>query len=329
MPRTVRRSPVILGFSLAAMLVAPLASAQDWAPTKPITIIVNVPPGSSTDLVARILGEKLPARLGQPVVTENRPGASGFIGAGAVARAPADGHTLGVVPGTLFIAPHVLPKGAGGGLDVVRDLVPIVNTASSPLLILANPQAGVRTPRELVAWLRANPGTAYATSGNGSPMHIAGEMLARQERLQMTHVPYRGVTPAVADTVSGQVKIVFSALGGIGQFITAGKLVPIASIEKRRSALLPDLPTLGEVGIPNVEVSVFFPLLGPAGLPAPVVRRLNAEANAVLREADVRERLRAAGVEVIGGTAEDAAREIRQAYDHYGRVVRELAIRGD
>ena len=298
-------------------------------PNKPLSIIVPVPPGSSTDLVARILAERLPARLGQPVVVENRSGASGFLGAGFVAKAPADGHTLALVPSTLFIAAHLLPKGAGGGLDVIRDFTPIVRTATSPLLILANPQLGVKTPQQIVAYLKKNPGQGYGTSGNGSPMHIAGELFTKSAGVELTHVPYRGVMPAVNDTVSGQIKIVFSALGGIGQFISAGKLVPIAIIERQRSELLPGVPTLSESGIAGVEVSVFFPLLAPAGTPNDVIQRLNQEANAILRSPEVRDRLRTAGVQVQGGTAEEAARLIRDDFARYGRIIQEFSIKAD
>lgn len=313
----------------AAGLSAVSATAQAPFPSKTITIVVNVPPGSSTDLVARILAERLPTRLGQQVVVENRPGASGFIGAAAVAKAAADGHTLAVVPSTLFIAPHLMPKGAGGGLDVIRDLKPVLITASSPLLILANPELGVRTPQELVSYLKRHPGTGYATSGNGSPMHIAGELFRKAAGVDTTHIPYKGVMPAVTDTVSGQVKIAFSALGGIGQFISAGKLVPVALIEKNRSELLPQVPTLTESGIPGVEVGVFFPLLAPAGTPAPVVARLNEEANAILRTPEVRERLRAAGVQIRGGSSAEAEQEIRDNYAAYGRTIAEFGIKGE
>ena len=313
----------------AAALSGVSAIAQAPFPSKTITIVVNVPPGSSTDLVARILAERLPARLGQQVVVENRPGASGFIGAAAVAKAAADGHTLAVVPSTLFIAPHLMPKGAGGGLDVIRDLKPVLITASSPLLILTNPELGVRTPQELVSYLKRHPGTGYATSGNGSPMHIAGELFKKAAGVDTTHIPYKGVMPAVTDTVSGQVKIVFSALGGIGQFINAGKLVPVALIEKNRSELLPQVPTLTESGIPGVEVGVFFPLLAPAGTPVPVMTRLNEEANAILRIPEVRERLRAAGVQIRGGSAAEAEQEIRDNYAAYGRTIAEFGIKGE
>ncbi|NYE25641.1 Bug family tripartite tricarboxylate transporter substrate binding protein [Pigmentiphaga litoralis] len=305
------------------------ANAAAWSPTKPITLIVPVPPGSSTDMLARLLAERLPATLGQTVIVTNRPGASGMIGAASVARAEPDGYTLLLSPSTLLGAPHVLPKGAGSGVDVVNDLTVIVKTASSPLVILAHPSLGVKTPRELAAYAKDHPGLPYASSGSGSPQHIAGQLFSKATRTELTHVPYKGVMPAVMDTVGGQIKLVFSALGGVTQYIDGGQLVAIAVTEKARSSLLPNVPTLTESGIPGVELNVFFPVMAPAKTPAPVLARLNREINAVMRSPDVKEKMRAAGVETLGSTVEDAQREVREEYQRYGQVVAEFNIKAD
>ncbi|MBN9474516.1 MAG: hypothetical protein ABS43_15230 [Bordetella sp. SCN 67-23] len=321
----------LLGGLCAALgMIAPMAAQaqeQAWSPSRPITIVVPVPPGSSTDILARILAERLPPVLGQTVVVTNRPGASGLIGAAAVARAEPDGHTLLLSASTLFGAPHVLPKGAGGGVDVVRDLAPVVKTASSPLVILANPQLGVKTPRELVAYLKKHPGLPYASSGNGSPQHIAGQLFMKATGTTMIHVPYKGVMPAVTDTVSGQIKLAFGALGGVGGFIDGGQLVAVAVAEKQRTSLLPNVSTLTEAGIDGVELNVFFPVLAPAGTPATAIRRLNREISAIMQAPEVREKMRASGVETLGGSVEDAVREVRAEYDRYGRVVAEFGIK--
>lgn len=316
------------GVGLVASAAAP-AFAQGWTPTKPIQLIVSVPPGSSTDILARIIGERLTPTLGQPVVVSNRPGASGLIAASAVARAEADGHTLLLAPSTLLGAPHVLPKGAGGGVDVVKDLLPVVKTASSPLLILAHPQLGVKTPQELVAYLKKHPGLPYASSGNGSPQHIAGQMFMKATGTEMTHVPFKGVMPAVTDTIAGQIKLAFGALGGVGQYIDGGQLVAIAVAEKQRTPLLPHVTTLTEAGIRGVELNVFFPVFAPAGTPAAAVQRLNREITALLQAPDVREKMRVAGVETLGGSVEEAGREVREEYARYGRVVAEFGIKGE
>lgn len=329
-------NPFLLARTLLALMFATPAFAQPaaqstagWTPTKPITLVVPVPPGSSTDMLARLLAERLPATLGQTVIVSNRPGASGMIGAASVARAEPDGYTLLLNPSTLFGAPHVLPKGAGGGVDVVNDLTAIVKTASSPLVILAHPSLGVRTPQELAAYVRAHPGLPYASSGSGSPQHIAGQLFSKATNTELTHVPYKGVMPAVVDTVGGQIKLVFSALGGVTQYIEGGQLVAIAVTEKTRSPLLPNVPTLGEAGIKGVELNVFFPVMAPARTPAPVLARLNREINAVMQSPDVKEKMRGMGVETLGGTVADAQREVREEYQRYGQVVAEFNIKAE
>ena len=327
MKRVSRMFLMQLGTAVTLLIGASWATAQ--YPSRTVTIIVPVPPGSSTDIVARLLAERLPARLGQGFLVENRPGASGLIGAGAVARSAPDGHTLAVVASTLFIAPHVMPKGAGGGVDVVKDFAPIIRTASSPLVLLVNPQLGVKSVAELVALAKRSPGLAYATSGNGSPMHIAGELFQKSTGVQLTHVPYKGVMPAVQDTMSGQVKVAFSALGGIGQFISAGRVNALAVVGKRTS-LLPNLATLADLGVAGIDVDApWFPLLAPAGTPQVIIARLNQEANAILKLSDVRERLISAGVEPEGGTSEEAARNVREDFARYGRIVAEFNIKGE
>lgn len=314
--------------TLAAAVPAAPAGAQ-WAPTKPVTIVVTVPPGSSTDMLARILGERLPAALGQSVVVTNRPGASGLIGAASVARAEPDGHTLLLAPSTLLGAPHVLPRGAGGGVDVLKDLTPVVRTASSPVIILANPQLGVKTPQELVAYLKRHPGLPYASSGNGSPQHIAGQLFMKATGTEMTHVPYKGVMPAVVDTISGQVKLAVGALGGVGQYIEGGQLVAVAVAEKQRSSLLPEVPTVTESGIEGVELNVFFPIFAPAGTPPAAVDRLNREISRIMQTPDVKEKMRGAGVETSGSTVAEAVNAVRNEYAFYGRVVGEFGIKAE
>ncbi len=314
--------------ALLSMLAWAAASSAQY-PSKIVTIIVTVPPGSSTDLVARILAENLSSRLGQRFTVENRPGASGLIAAAAVARSAPDGHTLLVAPSTIYIAPHVLPKGAGGGVDVIKDFSPIIRTASSPIVLIVNQQLGVKSVSELVALAKSTPGLAYATSGNGSPMHIAGELFARAVGLNLTHIPYKGVMPAVQDTMAGQVKVAFLALGGIMQFIQAGRIVPLAVVGER-TALMPNLMTLQEANVQGGNInSPWFPLLAPAGTPDEIIAKLNAEANAILRLPDVRERLLSAGVEPIGGTTVDAMRQAREDYQRIGKIVSDFGIKGE
>jgi tripartite-type tricarboxylate transporter receptor subunit TctC len=262
------------------------------------------------------------------VIVDNKPGVGGLAGASAVARAKPDGSTLLLAPNTLVISPHVLPAGAGAGLDVLKDLVPIVTVATTPMLLVANPQAGIRNVEQLLAAGRKGE-LNYGTAGNGSPMHFAGAMLARASGLKLVHVPYRGVAPSVVATMGGEVPLLFVALGGVASQIKAGKLVPVAFVESRRSALLPDVPTLAEGGIQGVDVHAWYGLFAGAGTPAEAVARLNGEVNAVLKLPDVREKLEAAGIELAGGTPQALGAAVAADYQRYGRIARELQIRAD
>ncbi|WP_171016109.1 tripartite tricarboxylate transporter substrate-binding protein [Ramlibacter sp. 2FC] len=318
---------VLAGATLATSLVAPVA-AQSY-PGKTVSIVVPFPAGGGPDLLARALAEKLAPRLGQPVLVDNKPGAGGLLGASGVARAPADGHVLLLAPNTLVISPHVLPKGAGGGIDVNKDLAPIVSPASTPMVLLAHPQLGVSNLEQLVALARRSPGLAYASAGNGSPMHFAGEMFQKSAGVQLLHVPYRGAAPALAAALGGEVKLLYTGLGAAIPLIKSGKLVPLALTEKARSRLAPSLPTAAEQGFRNVEVNAWYGLFAPSGTPVAVVERLNREVNEVLKSPELRERLEGAGLEVGGGTAQQLAGLMKEDFARYGRIAQELNIKAD
>ena len=303
-----------------------LALAQAWSPTKAITFVVPVAPGSSNDLIARMLSEILPAKLGQPVVVDNRPGASGLVGASSVARSAPDGHTIVIVPSDVYMAPILTPKAGGASFDVIKDFTPILTAGNAPVLIVASPSINVKTPQELLAFLKKNGPTSYGSPGTGSPMNIAGEMLKRSSGTQLNHVPYRGVLPAVNAVLAGELPISIVALAGAAPHIAAGKLVPVGLVEKQRSELIPGLPTMTESGIAGVETAVFFQILAPAGTPAPVIQRLNTEINAILATPDFKERLRTMGVQITGGSSADAARLARDTYARNQQLVKELKI---
>ncbi|MES1978476.1 MAG: tripartite tricarboxylate transporter substrate-binding protein [Pseudomonadota bacterium] len=313
--------------AIAAVALLPMAaSAQAWAPTKAITFVVPVAPGSSNDLIARMLSEKLPARLGQPVIVDNRPGASGLVGASSVARSPADGHTIVIVPSDVYMAPILSPRAGGANFDVIKDFTPILTAGSAPVLIVASPSINVKTPQELVAYLKKNGATSYGSPGTGSPMNIAGEMLKRSTGTQLNHVPYRGVLPAVNAVLAGELPISIVALAGAAPHIAAGKLVPVSLVENKRSELIPTLPTMTESGVPGVETAVFFQILAPSGTPAPVIQRLNTEINAILATPDFKDKLRGMGVQIAGGSSADAAKLARDTYARNQQLVRELKI---
>ena len=314
---------------VASMLVAlspALVMAQTWSPTKAITFVVPVAPGSSNDLIARMLSEKLLAKLGQPVIVDNRPGASGLVGAASVARSAPDGHTIVIVPSDVYMAPILTPKAGGANFDIIKDFTPILTAGGAPVLIVASPSINVKTPQELVAYLKKNGATSYGSPGTGSPMNIAGEMLKRSTGTQLNHVPYRGVLPAVNAVLAGELPLSIVALAGAAPHIAAGKLVPVGLVEKQRSDLIPNLPTMTESGIAGVETAVFFQILAPAGTPAPVIQRLNTEINAILATADFKDKLRAMGVQITGGTSADAAKLARDTYARNQQVVKDLHI---
>ena len=317
---------IIVAASTVITLLPMLATAQTWSPSKAITFVVPVAPGSSNDLIARMLSEKLPARLGQPVIVDNRPGASGLVGAASVARSAADGHTIVIVPSDVYMAPILTPKAGGANFDVIKDFVPILTAGSAPVLIVASPTINVKTPQELVAYLKKNGPTSYGSPGTGSPMNIAGEMFKRSTGSQLNHVPYRGVLPAVNAVLANELPLSIVALAGAAPHIAAGKLVPIALVEKQRSELIPTLPTLTESGIAGVETAVFFQILAPAGTPAPVIQRLNTDINAILATQDFKEKLRVMGVAITGGSSADAAKLARDTYARNQQLVKELNI---
>ena len=320
---------VLAGLLSVCLLSNGSAHAQSW-PAHTLSLIVPFPPGGGPDLFARILAEKLPPRLGQAIVVDNRPGVGGLAGAAYVARAAPDGHTLLIAPNTIVIAPHVLPPGAGAGIDVLRDLTPVIQPASTPMMLVGHPALEVHSVPELVALARRNPGLPYASAGNGSPMHIAGELFRRAAGIDLQHVPYKGVAPSVAATLGGQVQILFTSLGGgIAAHLRNKRLQAIALTERRRSALMPGIATMAELGYRGVETDAWYGVFAPTGTPGEVIDRLNHEINAVLELADVRERLSAAGADVRGGTSAAFASEVREDYQRYGRIVHELGIQAD
>lgn len=317
-----------LALAVFALATGP-ALAQAW-PTKPVVLVVPFPPGGGPDLFARLLAERLPASIGQSMVVENRPGVGGLAGANQVAKSSPDGHAFLVAPNTIAISPHILAKGAGGGVDVIKDLVPVIMPASTPMMLVVNPSLGVKNVAELVALAKRKPGLPYASAGNGSPMHIAGELFKKAASVDLQHVPFTGVAPSVTAALGGQVEVLFVAFGGgIAQHIKAGKLNVIAVTERRRSPLLPDVPTMAEAGFAGVETDAWYGIFAPAGTPQAILSRMNQEVNALLAQPEVRARMNAAGIDVRGGTAEAFAAEVREDHARYGRLVREFNIRAD
>ena len=321
---------IALGWVVLISLAGPVPAQQPPWPSRPVTIVVPFPPGGGPDFFARLLAERLPARIGQPILVENRPGVGGLAGASVVAKSAPDGHTFLICPNTLAIAPHLLGKGAGGGIDVLTDLVPIIQPAATPMMLVVNQESGIKSVAELVALAKQKPGLPYASAGNGSPMHIAGELFKQAAGIDLLHVPFKGVAPSVTETLSGRVSVLFVAMGGgVAQHLRSSKLAVIAITERRRTKLLPDIPTMAELGYPSVATDAWYGIFGPTGTPAEVVARMNREVNALIALPEVRERMNTAGLDVRGGTADAFAAELRDDHARYGRIVREFGIKAD
>lgn len=311
------------------LLCAATASlAQSW-PAKPITLVVAYPAGGDTDAIARTYAEKLAQRLGQPVLVDNRPGASGMIGNAWVAKAPADGYTLLFTPSTFPIAQHVLKAGPGVAHDVVKDFTPIVKTGNIPVLMVTAPTSGIQNVAQLVAGAKAGKAFTYGTPGAGSPMHIAGELFNKDAGVAIAHAPYRGVAPVVNDTLGGHVSVGWITPGAVAGHIAAGKLVPLAVAERHRTKLMPNVPTFLELGYRDMDVSAWMGLLGPKAMPAEVVQTLNRHVNEILKMPDVQARMAALGIEPVGGEPAVLARQIADDDQRFGKLVREFGIRAD
>ena len=316
-----------LACCMASLLWAGMAHAQAY-PHKPITIVVAYPAGGDTDALARLFAEKLSLRVGQPVLVDNRAGASGTIGSGFVAKAPADGYTLLLAPNTFSMAQWVLKLGAGQGYDVLHGFTPVIELGSTSLFLVAGPGAAGRTLKEAIAQSAGRP-LGYATPGNGSPMHFLGEMVRRATGARFEHVPYKGVAPAVTDVVGGHVALTYSTLGSIGPYLSGGRLVALAVADSRRSPLAPDVPTLAELGYRDVELTAWYGLFGPRNMPADVVRLLNTHLNEVLKMPDVVARMATLGTVPVGGPPQRLGKTNASDFERFGRLVKELGIQSD
>jgi tripartite-type tricarboxylate transporter receptor subunit TctC len=313
---------------LALLAVAAMSqSAAAQYPSHPIKVIVSALPGAATDILARVVAEELSPRLGQPIVVENRSGASSTIAAGQVAKSAPDGYTLMVSPNSLMIAPHMLPKGSSGAVDVVNDLVPVAEMAATPIVLLANPGLGVKTIQDFLALARRSPGMTYASGGTGSALHLAGELFQRAAGVKLTHIPYKGLAGATTDVVAGTVNLMFGTPGGVmGEMINQGKLVPLAVADVQRSSLLPNVPTYQEAGVKGAELDAWFMMFGPSGLPPDILTRLNREIVSVLNLPKVKTRLTAIGVTARAVSQERAAQIVRDDYKRYGEIVKQAGI---
>ena len=327
--QSIRRcSRALLGLAilLTAMLPLSAAMAQEY-PSKPIKLIIPYPPGGATDVIGRIVALKLSEALGQQLIVDNRGGAAGSIGAAAVATSPADGYTL--LLGAL--TSHSINAALQPNLsfDLVKDFVPVGVVGQVPLVFVVNPKVPVKTLKELMAYAKANPGMSYATSGNGSPQHMAGELFKSMTKLDLLHVPYKGSGPAMTDLIGGQVQSMIETMPAAISHIKSGALRPLAVALPTRSASLPDIPTAAEAGLPDFVVTSMFGLMAPAKTPPAIVAKLTAALEKVLASADTQMRMDAQGVVTGYLNPAESAKRIKAEIDKWTKVAKDANIKLD
>lgn len=312
---------------LAAAMLASMAVQAEY-PEKPIRLVVPFGAGGVTDTSGRVVAEALGKRLGQPIVVENKAGASGNIGTQLVALAPPDGYTLVLgFDGTLVINPHVF---ANFPIDVQKDLAPVGKIGDATLIIVAHPSFPAKTLQELIAHSKKDPkGVSYGSSGVGGTPHIAGELLAQKTGAKLVHVPYKGGGPAMTDALGGNIPVVFTAVAGAMQHVKAGRLVPIAVSSATRSPALPDVPTFIESGVADFQADSWVAILAPAKTPRAVIEKLNKELNAVLSDPAIVQKLGTLGIVATPGSPEKLAEQIRVDLDKYGKVVKAAGIKAE
>jgi tripartite-type tricarboxylate transporter receptor subunit TctC len=303
------------------------AAAQEW-PSRSIRIVVPFAPGGIADTSARAISEKLGARLGQPVIIENKPGAAGNIGTEMVAKSTPDGYTLLLgYDGTIVVNPHVYSK---IGFDVLRDFAPVTKLGDAGVIVVAHPSVPANNLREFIALAKASPGSfSYGSAGTGSSAHLACELLSQRTGTNLVHVPYKGGGQAIADAVGGQIPLACTAVAGANQFMKSGRLKGLGLSSARRAAGAPDVPTFIESGLPGFVVDSWVGIIAPARTPRPIVQRLYAEIAALLQAPDVRERYAVLGIEPVGNSPEEFGAQIRADLERWGPVVKQANIRID
>jgi tripartite-type tricarboxylate transporter receptor subunit TctC len=319
----------VLALAFMGIAVAQPAFAQLHPyPAKPIRMILAFPPGGPTDINARGFAQKLSEQTGQQVLVDNRPGAGGNIGAAEAAKAAPDGYTVFYNTSAIAIAPSLYSKVP---FDPLKDYAPVALTATVPLVLAVNPNLPVKSVQDFIAYAKANPNKLnYASSGSGTITHLAGALFVSQMGLQMQHIPYKGSAPALVDVVAGQVQMMIDTINTVAPYAKENRLRALGIAVTRRSALLPDVPTLEQAAnLPGFEMSAWQGIVVPAGTPPEIVARLNAEVNKALQSADLRARLAAGGSEPLGGTSEQYAAYIRSELGRWAKVVRDSGAKLD
>ncbi len=335
MKRTSALKPMLLqraklcsaaALTLASLLLPLTSQAQDVYPSKTIRFVVPYPPGGPTDLMARLLTVELQARLGVSVIVDNKGGAGGNLGSAEVAKqAAADGHTLLLAASGPMAVNATLYRSMP--FNPLTDLAPVIQISSFPLVLEVNPKVNVKTVKELIALAKTNKtDLSFASAGNGTPQHLAGEMFNTQTDIKIAHIPYRGAGPAVNDLLGGQVNVMFDILSSSLQYIQAGKLTALAVTSAKRSPQLPNVPTMAEAGVAGYEFTGWHGIAVRAGTPAPIIDKLNSTLNAIFKEPEFRKKWEAIGTPVVGGTAAQFGELIRRDTVRLGKVVKDSGV---
>ena len=315
----------LAGMCFAALAFSALAQTY---PAKPVRLIVPFPPGGSADILARAIGQKAGEGLGQQFIVDNRPGAGTAIGAEALARSAPDGYT--VMIGT--VSSHAINPALNPKLPFhpVKDFTPVSLVATIPFAMIVHPSVPARNVQEFIALARAKPGSLnYSSAGSGTSNHLSGELLKSMSGIDIVHVPYKGSAPALNDLIAGQVSLMFDLVLTAAPHIKSGAVRGIAVTSAQRSSALPELPTVAESGVPGYEVSAWFGIFGPAGLPAAVAQRLNAEFVKAVQQPDLRQRLASQGAEPLTSTPEEFASYLRSEIDKWAKVVKASGMKVD
>ncbi|GGX32202.1 MFS transporter [Pigmentiphaga litoralis] len=322
-PRRAFAPAVAIALTAFACALPATSHADDW-PRQQVRVVVPFPAGGSTDIVARVLGQKLGEKWKQTVVVENRPGAGGVIGAEAVVKAPADGYVLLMASGSIFtVNPHIYPQLS----YAVKDFNMITKAASGPMLVVIDPKLPPRNLQELIAYIKERPGKVnFGSAGVGSQTHMAAEAFGKAAGVSWTHVPYKGETLAYADMIAGQIQAAVGNIAALSSFVKAGKIRALAVTGTQRSALLPDVPTAAEAGLAGVNVEGWFGLAAPIGTPAAVIDKINRDTRQVLDDPDVKDKLAAQGMVAVGDSPAEMSSAVAQESTMWAAIVKDQKL---
>jgi len=314
----------IIGAAVCAGVASAGAQAQDY-PTRPIRVIVGFGAGSGADITARVVGARMSEILGQQIVVENKTGAGSSIGADYVAHASPDGYTLFMAtisqPINAVITPHL-------NFDFVKDFAPVVRVSTIPNLLVVPPSLGVKSVQELIALGKQKPdGLAYGSSGVGTGTHLAAELFTVLSGVKMVHVPYAGSAQVLTDLLAGRIQLGFTPASTVIQHVRDGKLIALAATEKKRAAIAPEVPTMGEAGLPGFDTGLWFGLVAPAGTPKAAIDKINAAANQAIKSEQVAKALAPQGIDLLGGTSDDFARYIAGEMERWDKVARAAGLK--